>query len=202
MGGRVAPQPVAEQHVLEFLHEHGQDAVGVGDGEGELFRAAEPHEAVGQPVRVQAREHRYRRQRDGGHLEGEHQQRRHGGGIAPEEPGGDQQVTGLGKDPHRKEQQHQPRHPGQQGGDHDQHKAAQQKDGILHEPGHQPEKEIPHQQHPGIPGGNDGIVVAVGVFEHLIAQKIHGEFVQDVFRQFLHHTAFSPSNWRRNSGTV
>ena len=30
-------------------------------------------------------------------------------------------------------------------------------------------------------GGNDGIVVAVGVFEYLAAEKIHGEFVQDVF---------------------
>ena len=81
VGGRVAPQPVAEQHVLEFLHEHGQDAVGVGDGERQPLRAAEPHEAVGQPVGVQPREDRHRRQRDGGHLQGEHQQRRDGGGV-------------------------------------------------------------------------------------------------------------------------
>ncbi len=67
----------------------------------------------------------------------EHQQRRDGGGVAPKEQGHQQQIPRLGEHPQGEEQQHQPRHPGQQGGDHHQQEAAQQEGKVADEPGHQ-----------------------------------------------------------------
>ena len=76
---------------------------------------------------------------------------------------------------------------GQQGGDHHQQKAAQQEGQVIDKPGHHTKKQVPRNENAGVQGGNDGVVVAVGIFQHLIAEKIHGEFVQNIFGQFTHH---------------
>ena len=47
-------------------------------------------------------------QRDGGHLQGEHQQRGHGGGVAAEQQRDQKQVTGLGENAQTEQEQHQP----------------------------------------------------------------------------------------------
>ena len=184
MGGGIAPQPVGEQHILKLLHEHGQHPVGVGDGEAQPLRAAVPHQAVGQLVRVQPGEYRHRGQGDGGHLQGEDQQGRYGGGVPAKEKGHQEQIPRLGEDPQGEQEQHQPRHPGQDGGGHHQQEAPQQKGDVADKPGDQAEEQIPGQQDAGVQGGNDGIVVAICVLQHLIAEKVHGEFIQNALRQF------------------
>ena len=184
MGGGIAPEPVGEEHVLKLLHQHGQHPVGVGDGEAQPLRAAVPHEAVGQLIRVQAGEHGHRGQGDGGHLQGEGQQRGNGRGVPAEEKSHHEEIPRLGEDPQGEEKQHQPRHPGQDGGAHHQQEAPQQERDVVYEPGDQAEEQIPGQQDAGVQGGNDGIVVAIGVLQHLIAEKVHGEFIQNALRQF------------------
>ena len=195
---------------MKLLHQHGQHPVGVGDGKGEPLRAAEPHQAVGELVRVQAGEHRHRGQRAGGHLQAEHQQRRDGGGVAPKEQGHQQQIARLGEHPHSEHQQHQSpanKDPGQLGGDHHQQKAGHQKPQVVDKPGHQPKEQVPHNQNAGVQLGDDGVIVAIGVFQHLVPQKIHGELFQNVLRElflclgFHFHHAPSPKQ-RVNSSTV
>ena len=89
------------------------------------------------------------------------------------------------------------------GGRH-QHKTSQQEGQVADEPGDQPEKEIPDNQNTGIHRGDEGVVIAVGVFQHLTAQKVDGQFVQDVFRELINcfHTGFLPSKQRKKSSMV
>ena len=181
MAGGIAPQTVGKEHVLEFLHEHGQHPVGVGDGKAEPLRAAVPHKTVGKPVRVQPGKNGDGGQGHGGHLQRQHQQGHDGRGAAAEEERHHEQIPRLGEYAQGKEKEHQPRHPGQQGGHHDQQEAAQQEGKVADEPGHHAEKQVPPDQNAGVQGGDHRVVIAVCVFEHLAAEKIHGEFVQDVF---------------------
>ena len=185
MGGGIAPEAVGEQHVLELLHEHGEHPVGVGDGEAQPLRAAVPHQAVGELVRVQAGEDGDGGQGHGGHLQGEHQQRGHRRGVPPEEEGHHEEVPRLGEHPDGEEEEHQPRHPGQDGGDHHQQEAPQQEGDVVDEPGNQAEEEVPGQQDPGVQGDDHRVVVAVGVLQHLVAEKVHGDLIQHVLREFL-----------------
>ena len=62
VGRWVAPQPIGKQYILKFFHEHRQHPVGVGYGKGKPFRTAEPHEAVGKPVRIETGKYSYGRQ--------------------------------------------------------------------------------------------------------------------------------------------
>ena len=169
---------------MELLHQHGQHPVGVGDREAQPLRAPVPHEAVGQLIRVQAGEHSHRGQGDGGHLQREDEQRGNGGGVAAKEQRHQEQIPRLREHPQGEEEQHQTSHTGQDGGSHHQQEAPQQEGNVADKPGDQAEKQVPGQQDPGVQGGDHGVVVAVGVLQHLIAEKVHGEFVQDVLREF------------------
>ena len=184
MSRGIAPKAVGEQHILELLHQHGQHPVGVGDGEAQPLWAAVPHQAVGQLVRVQPGEYRHRGQGDGGHLQGEDQQGRHCGGVASEQQRHDKEIPCLREHPQGKEEQHQPRHSRQEGGGHHQQEAPQQEGNVAHEPGHQAEEQIPGQQDSGVQAGDHGVIVAIGVLQHLIAQEVHGELIQDALREF------------------
>ena len=136
--------------------------------------------------RVQTGENGDRGQGYGGYLQGKHQKGRHGGGVASKKQGENQQVSGLGKYAQNEEKKHQAGDSGKDRGDHDQKKAAKQKGYIIREPGHYGEKQIPGQQNPGVQAGDDRVIVAVGIFQNLAAEKIHGKFVQDIFGKLLH----------------
>ena len=88
------------------------------------------------------------------------------------------------------------RHMSQDRGGCYQHKTSQQEGQVADEPGDQPKKEVPNDQDARVHRGDDGIVVAVSVFQHLAAQKIYGQFVQDIFRELIDRfiQASSPQN--------
>ncbi len=133
-----------------------------------------------------------------------HQQRRDGRGVSAEQPGHDQQIPRLGEHAKPKQEQYQPRHMSQDRGGCYQHKTSQQEGQVADEPGDQPKKEVPNDQDARVHRGDDGIVVAVSIFQHLAAQKIYGQFVQDIFRELIDrfHTGFLPSKQRKKSSMV
>ena len=55
---------------------------------------------------------------------------------------------------------------------------------IADKPGDKAEEQVPGQQDPGVQRGDDGVVIAVGVLQHLTAEKVHGELVQNALREF------------------
>ena len=50
--------------------------------------------------------------------------------------------------------------------------------------GTRPKNRYHGQQDPGVQPGDHGVVVAIGVLQHLIAQEVDGQLIQDALRQF------------------
>ena len=94
---RIASEPVGKQDILEFLHQHRQHTVGIGDGKRQPFRTSEPHQAIGKPVRVQSRKYSNRRQRNSRNFKGENQKRNNRRSISAKQQRNQEQIPGLRK---------------------------------------------------------------------------------------------------------
>ena len=186
MSRRIPTQTIRKQNILKFFHQHGKHPIGIGNGKTEPFRTSKPHQPVGKPVRIEPGEYGHGGKGNGGDLQGKHQQRRDGRSIAAEKERHQKQITGLGKDAQGKQKQHQSCHMRHDRGGHHQQEADQEKRKIIDKPWNQAEKQIPCDQNPRVQRRNDSIVVSIRIFQNLIAEEIHGEFIEDILRQFVH----------------
>ena len=190
--GRAPTQAEGKQDVLQLLHEDGQDTVGKTDRERQALGAPEPQQAVRELVGIEPRKHRDACERDRGDFERQHEQRDERRQIAAEEQRHDEHIARLREDAEREDEQHERRHARQtrRGGGEQEH--PQQDADIAYEPRRQAEEEVPQQKDARIELGDGRVIVAVGVFEHLVAQKVDGNLIHDVFRELFDH-ASSPS---------
>ena len=69
------------------------------------------------------------------------------------------------------------RDPGRPRGQCNENEDPQQEHHIVQEPGHQPEEQIPDKQDAGIHLRDHRVIIAVGIFQDLISQKVNGNFI-------------------------
>ena len=155
-----------------------------GDGKGKTFRTAEPHQAVCQTIRIEAGENGDGGKGADGDFEGQNQQRNGGGGVSSEQERHKKEIACLRENADAEKEQDQSGHTGQTRRESDEQKASHQKIGIADKPGHESHEQVPDNQASGIKSRDHGIAVSVCVFQYLVAKKLNGKLVQDVFGQF------------------